>query len=366
MRNKSNENNDNVKLINFSSQKDKPTKIFIDNKRMNNIKKLNYKMEESVYDANKNNILKSQTNHYINSNKINGYRNNKIIINIKNTISNKYDKNKIISLDKNRESNKIISLDKNIEKNIADNLSKKLELSNSRIKDKNKKHHRFYESNASKYNVFNYVNNNNYHSYNGYMSRTDEANNNKRHHNIHYINNCSIERNYSTKRNVIFSHDSKNCERNSYNLKRLGDYYLNNNKEGTPKSKSHTRNDKNYKNEILSPIKTSDQNDSLFSSFIISKNNDKFLFGKSQSLLKNNNQNPPKIISQNNYRKINNNNNCNSKIKVVNINLSDIESTNNTNTNVNNSNNNMSNNIRNSYYSQRSSSKNRNSLTNLN
>lgn len=193
-------------------------------------------MEESVYDANKNNILKSQTNHYINSNKINGYRNNKIIINIKNTISNKYDKNKIISLDKNRESNKIISLDKNIE-NIADNLSKKLELSNSRIKDKNKNHHRFYESNASKYNVFNYVNNNNYHSYNGYMSRTDEVNNNKRHHNIHYINNCSIERNYSTKRNVIFSHDSKNCERNSYNLKRLGDYYLNNNKEGTPKAK---------------------------------------------------------------------------------------------------------------------------------
>lgn len=58
LRNKSNENNDNVKLINFSSQKDKPTKIFIDNKRMNNIKKLNYKMEESFYDANKNNILK--------------------------------------------------------------------------------------------------------------------------------------------------------------------------------------------------------------------------------------------------------------------------------------------------------------------
>jgi hypothetical protein len=223
--------------------------------------------------------------------------------------------------------------------------------------------------------VFNYVNNNNYHSYNGYMSRTDEANNNKRHHNIHYINNCSIERNYSTKRNVIFSHDSKNCERNSYNLKRLGDYYLNNNKEGTPKSKSHTRNDKNYKNEILSPIKTSDQNDPIFSSFVIPKNNENFLFGKSQALLKNKNRNHPKIISQNNYGKINNNN-CKSQVKVVNINLSEIENTNNTNananintntnTNINNSNKKMRNSIRNSFYSQRSSSKNRNSLTNLN
>lgn len=70
--------------------------------------------------------------------------------------------------------------------------------------------------------------------------------------------------------------------------------------------------------------------------------------------------------NKDNYRKINNNNNCKSKVKVVNINLSEIESTNNTNTNLNNSNNNTSNSIRNSYYSQRSSSKNRNSLTNLN
>ena len=377
LRNKSNEKNDNEKLINFSSQKEKPTKIFIDNKRMNNIKKLNYKMEESVYDDKKHDILKSQTNHYINNNKINGFRNNKITIKSQNTSSNKYEKykltsldknrenNKITSLDKTRENNKIISLDKNMENNKADNLNKNLEFSNSRIKDKNKKHHRFYESNGSKYNVLNYVKNNNYHSYNGYMSKTDEVNNNKRHHNIHYINYCSIGRNYSTKRNVIFSNDSKNCERNSYNIKRLGDYYLNNNERGTPKSKNHTRNDNNYKNGILSPIKT-EQNDSLFSSFVISKNNDKFLFGKSHSLLKNNNQNPQKIISQNNYRKINNNNNCKSKVKVVNINLSEIESTNNTNTNLNNSNNNTSNSIRNSYYSQSSSSKNRNSLTNLN
>ena len=379
-RNTSNDNhdNENKRLINFSSQKEKPTKIFIENKRMNNIKKFNYKIVESVYNAKKDTILKTQTNHYPNHNKINGYRKNKIIINSKNTSSNKNEKNKIISLDKkmendkitpldkNKEINKITSLDKNREDNNANNLSKRLEFSNSRIKNKNKKHHRFYESNGSKYNVLNYVNSNNYHSYNGYMSRTDEANNNKRHHNIHYINNCSIGRNYSTKRNVIFSHDNKNCERNSYNIKRLGDYYLNNNEEGTPKSQNHTRNDNNYKNGILSPIKTSEQNDSLFSSFVISKNNDKFLFGKSQSLLKNNNQNPPKIISQNNYRRINNNNNCKSQVKVVNINLSEIESTNNTNTNLNNSNNNMSNSIRNSYYSQRSNSKNRNSFTNLN
>jgi len=385
LRNKSNENNnnnnDNERLINFSSQKEKPTKIFIENKRMNNIKKFNYKMVENAYDNKKNNILKRQTYYYLNHNKTNGLRKNKIIINSTNTSTNKNEKNKIISLDKNMENNKIISFDKNMEnnkiisldKNIEknkddkdDNLNKKLELSNSRIKNKNKKHHRFYESNGSKYNVLNYVKNNNYHSYNGYMSKTDEANSNKRHHNIHYINNCSIERNYSTKRNVIFSHDNKNCERNSYNIKRLGDYYLNNNEEGSPKNQNHTRNDNNYKNGILSPIKTSDQNDSLFSSFVISKNNDKFLFGKSQSLLKNNNQNPPKIISQSNFRKINNNNNCNNKIKVVNINLSEIDSTNNTNTNLNNSNNNMNNSIRNSYYSQRSNSKQRNSLTNLN
>ena len=257
-------------------------------------------------------------------------------------------------------------MDKNRENNKPDNLNKKIEFSNSRIKDKNKKHHRFYESNGSKYNVLNYVNNNNYHSYNGYMSKTDEGNSNKRHHNIHYINNCSIGRNYSTKRNVIFSHDKKNCERNSYNIKRLGDYYLNNNEGGTPKNQNHTRNDNNYKNGILSPIKTSDQNGSLFSSFIISKNNENFLFGKSQSLLKNNNKIPPKNFSQNNYRKNNNNINCKSQIKVVNINLNETENDNNTKNILNNSNNNMSNSIRNSYKSQRSNSKNRNSLTNLN
>ena len=84
----------------------------------------------------------------------------------------------------------------------------------------------------------------------------------------------------------------------------------------------------------------------LFPSFIFSNNNAKFVFGKSQSLFKNNNNNLKRRINSLDYRKFNKDN-CKSQVKVVNINLSEIETT-----NYSNINNNSNNNLINSNYSQ--------------
>ena len=95
---------------------------------------------------------------------------------------------------------------------------------------------------------------------------------------------------------------------NTFNIKNLGDYYMNNN---SPTAHSNRR--KNYKN-TLSSVKTNKQNNSLFTSFLFS-NNKNISFGKQQSLLKN------RKNKFNNYSKnTKENNNEVNQIKVVNMN----------------------------------------------
>jgi hypothetical protein len=113
------------------------------------------------------------------------------------------------------------------------------------------------------------------------------------------------------------------------------------------RSQNNSRKKFIYHNQTFNPKKAKDLSNTLFSSFILSKNNDKFLFGKSQTLFKNNNNNFKRRINSQDYRKFNKEDNCKSQIKVVNINLSEIETTNYSNI-INNSNNNLIN----SNYSQ--------------
>ena len=347
-RNHSKNNQNNIRINDLSSSKDKAIKIFSEKRNISNLKKSNYKIVESVYNAktnnNKNNNynnIKSINNHlinYNNFNKINSYRNNNV--NYSSSNAEIYVRN--ISLDKNREKN-----GNGIQNYLITN--HKFEYSNSNSRSKNKKHHRFYESNGSKHNVLNYINNNNYHSYNC----NDDINSDRQ-----LQCNCgySFRREDSVKRNIIYNNNKSKDELNTYNLKRLGENYLNNETEESQKRENNSRKKYIYQNQTFNPKKTKDLSNTLFSSFILSKNNGKFLFGKSQSLFKNNNNNLKRRINSQDYRKFNNGDNCKSQVKVVNINLSEIETTNYTNTN--NSNNNMVN----SNYSQRTFS-NRQKLT---
>ena len=131
---------------------------------------------------------------------------------------------------------------------------------------------------------------------------------------------------------------------------------MNNEMDDPARSQNNSRKKFIYHNQTFNPKKTKDLSNTLFSSFILSKNNDKFLFGKSQTLFKNNNNNFKRRINSQDYRKFNKEDNCKSQIKVVNINLSEIESTNYTNTN------NSKNNLISSNYTQRTFSK-RHNLT---
>ena len=283
----------NSGLTNYSSNKSKYSKGMSENNKINNIKKLkNYKLMDNF--NNRNSIEKTYKNHkshYINCNKVD------------NNQSNNDNNSKAIYSEKSKE--------KNYEKNKEDNIIK---LSNnivnsSNFNNKDKKHHRFYESNGGSSYHCNYVKNNNYHSYNGYNNYQISSNNS--------ISNHSLGRNSTTK-NILFNQEEKQKVINTYNMKLLGDSYMNNN---TPKK--DTNENQPYKITTLSPIKNNEQN-TLFSS-LYSKNNGNFLFGKSQSLFKSNNNSLSKTINYKDNFKINNDDNCKNKVKVVNINLVDFD-----------------------------------------
>ena len=293
LNNKSIETLTNSGLTNYSSNKSKYSKGMSENNKINNIKKLtNYKLMDNF--NNRNSIEKTYKNHkshYINCNKVD------------NNQSNNDNNSKAIYSEKSKE--------KNYEKNKEDNIIK---LSNnivnsSNFNNKDKKHHRFYESNGGSSYHCNYVKNNNYHSYNGYNNYQISSNNS--------ISNHSLGRNSTTK-NILFNQEEKQKVINTYNMKLLGDSYMNNN---TPKK--DTNENQPYKITTLSPIKNNEQN-TLFSS-LYSKNNGNFLFGKSQSLFKSNNNSLSKTINYKDNFKINNDDNCKNKIKVVNINLVDFD-----------------------------------------
>ena len=344
-RSQSKNTQNNKRKNDLSSSREKAIKIYPERRSINNLKKSNYKIVESVYNTktnnnknNKNNNIKSLNNHYIdyiNCNNINSYRKNSI--NISTSNAKIYSKN--ISLDKNKEKNGNDNL-----KNLLINRNLDFSNSNSKSKNKDKKHHRFYESNGSKINVLNYINNNNYHSYNC----NDDINSDRT---LKCNCGCFLGREDSIKRNIIYNNDK--YEINTYNLKSLGKNYLNNEMDYPNQRRNISRKKFIYHNQTFNPKKTKDLSNTLFSSFILSKNNAKFLFGKSQSLFKNSYNNIKRRINSQDYRKVNNDDNSKSQVKVVNINLSEIESTNYTNTNTNNSNNNMIN----STYSQRAFSR---------
>ena len=345
-RNQSKNNQNNKRINDLSSSKEKAIKIYPERRNINNLKKSNYKIVESVYNTktnnNKNNNynnIKSLNNHYIdyiNCNNINIYRKNSV----NNSTSNVENYVKNISLDKNKEKNGNDNL-----KMFLKNYNLDFSNSNSKSKNKNKKHHRFYESNGGQNNVLNYINNSNYHSYNC----NDDINSDRT---LKCNCGCYLGREDSIKRNIIYNNDK--YEINSYNLKSLGENYLNNKMDDPRQRQNSSRKKFIYHNQTFNPKKTKDLSNSLFSSFILSKNNGKFLFGKSQSLFKNSYNNIKRKINSQDYRKVNNDDNSKSQVKVVNINLSEIESTNYTNTN--NSNNYMIN----SNFSQRTFSKRQN------
>ena len=212
----------------------------------------------------------------------------------------------ILSSDGN-EYNKYNSYKKANKKNIhfGDNLEKK-DINNKIFrrnhKNINRDNHRFYESNACK---INYRNNNNFYSYIGY-------NNCK----------CSFLRNNSVRRNIINNNKEEGCYvSNTHKIRNFGDYYMYNN--NTPRAHSNI---KKENNNALSPIRRNEQNNFLYSSFIISKKNHKMLFGKSQYSYRNN---TIRNINSNSYLKKANDNNCKRQIKVVNINLTESENQNN-------------------------------------
>jgi len=261
-KNKSIENGHNQRFIHFSSDKYERPKRVIQNRKVKEIKR--YNEFESDY-----NNLSSDGNEY---NKYNSYKKtNKKNIHFEDNLEKKNGNNNIIF----RRNHKNINRD----------------------------NHRFYVSNACR---INYRNNDNYYSYNGY-------NNCK----------CSFLRNNSVRRNVINNNKDRGYyATNTHKIRNLGDYYMNNN-SSTPRAHYNI---KKENNNALSPIRRNEQNNFLYSSFIISKINHKMLFGKSQYSFRNN---TIRNFNPNNYFIKADDNNCKSQIKVVNINLTDLENHNN-------------------------------------
>jgi hypothetical protein len=243
------------RYIHLYTDKKKKKKKKIEKKKKKEFKKYNNLENDYSNLSCDGNIYNTNTNYY---DKYNSYR--------------KYNDKKIIQFDnKNDKTNE----------NSKDNYSI---IFRSNHKNVNKDNHTFYESKHDKMSY-----RSNYNSHNNYNSCK-----------------CSLLRNYSTKRNVM-SKDEGIYINNTHNIRNLGDYYMNNN---SPRAHSNKRN--NYKN-TLSSVKTNKQNNSLFTSFLLSNNNT-FSFGKSQSLLKN------KKIKSSNYYKNNKDNNGRNQIKVVNVN----------------------------------------------
>ena len=136
---------------------------------------------------------------------------------------------------------------------------------------------------------------------------------------FYYNNNniciCSVGRNYSVKRNLLYEQNYRHTSKNSNNLKKVE--YRNNT---TPKNRRHATYNIRHKIIPQSPIKNIDNINSLFSTFINSKNNDNSIIDKSESLVKINNS-AININQENNFKKRNNNNKT--RIKIMNGELLD-------------------------------------------
>ena len=94
---------------------------------------------------------------------------------------------------------------------------------------------------------------------------------------------CSLGKNYSAKRNLIYNQDLEHSNKNNYNI-RIIEYYKENKIPKNHKAKNY------YRSIPKSPVKKYNNINSLFSSFINSKTDEgKALFGKRESITKGNN-----------------------------------------------------------------------------
>ena len=255
----------------FSSSKNKLIKNIEEDSKINDIKKYkNYKIINIVYNDNK--------NQKVNINKDN--------INRKNI--NKYYNTKLINPESNYERN-------------SENNNNKLLLRTKNLnfyKNKCKNNHKFYISKYNNLNNQKYKINNNHYKNN----EKNSGNSSNR------ICTCSLGKNYSAKRNLIYNQDLGHSNKNNYNI-RIIEYFKENKTPKNNKTKDY------YRSIPKSPVKKYNNINSLFSSFINSKTDEgKALFGKRESKTKGNNSTMnihyQSGIKKNNYnydkRKINN------------------------------------------------------------
>ena len=234
----------------------------------------------------------------------------------------KYNKTSINSNRRNIKTNsKLSSFGKNNERNSSNNNSKLLlrtkNINSYRNNYNNKNNHKFYISNGNKNNCANPK----HLIYSNYSTYNEIPNNIKSHNHSHNHNNIYIytyERKNSAKRNIINnSNEYRHTNKNSINIKHLGDDYENN---VTPKN---NKNNNNYQSYRKSPAKKDEKIGSLLTYFFNSKNNVKNLFEKSKSLIKyntNNNNSSINIKFKKDYKNDNNNRNNGEKIRINNMN----------------------------------------------
>ena len=269
-------------------------------KPINDIKKINnYTI---TYDNKNNNNYRNHKEHYIN------YKADRSNINKNNAKSFYLRRN-----ERNMERNSGRNSDRNSERNNNKILLGTKNLNYHNDKKKERKNHKFYESKDNKYNKYNnhkYININNYNTYKDNIDNKDnkDNNNNKHNHNHNNICICSVGRNYSVKRNLLYEENYRYTAKNSNNLKKVE--FRNNT---SPKNRRHATHTIKNKNISQSPIKNIDKMNSLFSSFINSKNNDNNSYDKSRSLSKINNS-KINLNQDNNFKKRNNNNKTRIKI----------------------------------------------------
>ena len=258
------------------------------NNPINNIKNINnHKKVDITYDNKSKNNNTNHKDHYINYND-------------RNNISKNIAKSFYL---RRNEKNTGINSDRNSEKNSEKNNNKIYlgikNLNNQNNKKKERKNYNFYESIDNKKNNHKYKNIDNYNTY------KENNNNNKNQNNI-YISLAA--RNYGAKKNLLYTQE-KHTTKNSNNLKKI-DYKHNT----TPKNRRHSTYTNKYKKISQSPMKNTDNINSLFFTFINSNNNENNnIFDTSRSLLNNSTIN----INQQNHS-IKNNNHNKKRIKLVN------------------------------------------------
>ena len=259
----------------------------------------NYKMVDINNDNKNNHNLTNHKEHYIN------YKADRS--NISKSIAKSFylrrnEKNTERNTERNERNN-----DRNSESNNNKIYSGTKNLNYKNDKKKERKNHNFYESRDNKKNKINNHKNININNYNTYK----ENNNNKNNHKQNNIYISSLGRKNSGKKNLLYDQEYRHTTKNSNNLQKI-EYRHNT----TPKNRRHSTYSIKHNKISQSPIKQTDKKDSLFSSFINSKNNDMNFFDTSQSILNNSTMN----INQQDYSKsINRRSNNNKKrIKLVN------------------------------------------------